>query len=266
MTDIELRNGFFELQKEFTPFKDFLIENQFKELYKDFRGFDASPSKLIFQPKVLFLGYNPTGSKDWQLLEHHPHLPLEPHLNEERLMFFQWNSARKGADWFQLDKQPNNSLPRQIVDLLYNLVSLCHPERNNEKGTNKEPYWSKEFENQMMFLNLYPIATKDGKTMVSLFKKICKEDSFTKKFKNEWQLRMFFIGIMHRMIKLIDPNLIICMGAQTFHDYTYSIRQKHSIKEIFTSPKYDNIIGFSRKGSWEGNIPNLAQEIYKRAF
>ena len=68
------------------------------------------------------------------------------------------------------------------------------------------------------------------------------------------------------MIKLIDPKLIVCMGSQTFHDYTYSSRKKHSIKEIFTHPEYDNIIGFSRKGSWDGNIHNIAKEIYKRVF
>ncbi len=56
------------------------------------------------------------------------------------------------------------------------------------------------------------------------------------------------------------------MGSQTFHDYTYSPRYKHSINEVFTDSKYDNLIGFSRKGAWDVNIPNIAKAIYERAY
>lgn len=267
MTKEELRIRFYALQKEYRPIMDILTEKQYD--YPEYLGFDARPSTLHFQPKMLFLGYNPAGGVDWWRLEekHNPHLFLWPHLNEDRIMFFQKNAARKDGEWFEINKKENNSFPRQIIKLLYDLADLVYSDRNNEYGTNQEPFWAKEFENDMMYLNLYPVATNDGETMISLFRKLCKEDNVPDCCKiDEWHLRMYFINIMHRMIKLIDPKLIVCMGSQTFHDYTYSSRKKHSIKEIFTHPEYDNIIGFSRKGSWDGNIHNIAKEIYKRVF
>ena len=267
MTKEELRIRFYALQKEYRPIMDVLTEKQYE--YLEYLGFDARPSKLLFQPKVLFLGYNPAGGVDWWRLEskHNPHLFLWPHLNESTIMFFRKNAARKDGEWYELNKKENNSFPRQIIELLYELAALINPNQSNEYGTNQKPLWADDFEQSMMYLNLYPIATKDGETMISLFRKLCKEDSIPDCCKtDEWHLRMFFIRIMHRIVSLINPKLIVCMGSQTFHDYTYSSHEKHSIKEILTHPDYNSLIGFSRKGSWEGNIPNIAHAIYQRAF
>lgn len=265
MTKEELRIGFYALQKEYRPIMDILTEKQYD--YPEYLGFDATPGRLIVQPKVLFMGYNPAGGADWERFNESPHLFLWPHLNENKTMFFRKNAARKDGEWYQFNKKENNSFPRQIIELLYKLAALVYPCFSKEYGTNEKPSWAKGFEDSMMYLNLYPVATKDGKTMVSLFRKIYKEENIPECCKrDEWHLRMYFIGIMHRMIKLIDPKLIVCMGSQTFHDYTYSSRYSHSINDVFTDPNYDNLIGFSREGSWDGNIPNIAEEIYKRAY
>lgn len=269
MTIEELRIRFYALQKEYRQLMDLLTDKQFDKKYINYRGFDASPSYLIYQPKVLFLGYNPTGSKDWMLWdEKGNHKPLVPHTEETELMFFSRNGARKeNAEWYKFNVQENNKLPRQMIDLMYVLASKINPKKDNEKGSNMEPYWAQSFKETMMYLNLYPVATKDGNTMISLFRTICKEKAIPKEWKNsEWGLRKYLIRIMHQMVKLIDPRLVVCMGSQTFHDYTYSARQKHLINEVFTNPNYNNIIGFSRKGSWDGNIPNIAEAIYQRAF
>lgn len=268
MTKEELRIRFYEIQKEYRPIMDILTEKQYD--YPEYLGFDASPSKLIYKPKVLFLGYNPAGGKDWRRLDaqHNPHLFLWPHLNEEKIFFFKENSARKqNAKWFELDKPVNNKFPRQMIDLMYELATLVYPDRSNQKGTNKEPFWADDFENSMMFMNLYPVATKDGEDMISLFKRVIQQTDIPVSCKeNEWHLRMYFIGITHQMVRLIAPKLIVCMGSQTFHDYTYSPRYSHSINEIFTDPRYNNLIGFSRKGAWDVNIPNIAKTIYERAY
>jgi hypothetical protein len=268
MTKEELRIRFYALQKEYRPIMDFLTENQYN--YPEYRGFDASPNNLIYKPKVLFLGYNPAGGKDWWRFDHQPHLFLWPHLNEDTFFFFKDNSARKDGKWYELDKNVNNEFPSQIIDLMYDLATLAYPNRSNEKRTNKEPFWVADFKKSIMFMNLYPVATKDGKAMVSLFRKICKENNTLAHCEqDEWHLRMFFIGIMHQMIKLIDPKLIVCMGSQTFHDYTYSPRETHSLYEILTDSRYDNLIGFPRltnEGSWDKNIPNIAKEIFNRGF
>lgn len=269
MTKEEFRIRFFEIQKGYYPIMDLLTNKQSDKKYIDYRGFDASPSYLIYRPKVLFLGYNPTGSRDWMLWDKKGnHKKLEPHIDETELMFFTRNGARKkNAEWYELNVQENNKLPRQMVDLMYNLAYKIDPEKGNEKGSNKEPYWAKSFKETMMYLNLYPVATKDGKTMISLFRTICKECDIPEVCKgNEWNLRKYFIHIMHQMVELINPKLIVCMGSQAFHDYTYSSRKKHSINEIITHTGYDNLIGFSRKGTWDVNISNIAEAIYQKAF
>lgn len=268
MTQEELRKRFVELQNQYNPIKDLLNKKQFDKEYVFYRGFDASPSFLIHQPVVLFLGYNPTGSSDYMLWdEKGNHKRLIPHTDETELMFFQKNGARKkNAEWYKFNVQENNKLPRQMVDLMYELATKIYG-KDNEKGTNREPFWADDFKKTMMYLNLYPVATKDGKTMISLFRTICKEDDIPMKCKSsEWHLRLFFIEVMHQMIDLIKPKLIVCMGSQTFHDYTRTARRKHSINEVFSNPNYKNIIGFSRKGSWDGNIHNIAEEIYRRAY
>ena len=271
MTKEELRIRFYALQKEYRPIMDFLTENQYK--YPEYRGFDAGPSKLIFQPKVLFLGYNPAGGKDWWRFDptHQPHLFLWPHLNEDILFFFKDNSARKqNGKWYELSKKVNNKFPSQIIDLLYDLAALKYPEKRNEKGSNKRPSWADEFEQSIMFMNLYPVATKNEKTMISLFGKIYKEISIPDFYKqDEWHLRMFFVSIMQKKIELVAPKLIVCMGTRTFHDYTYLPRKKHSLYEILIDSRYDNLIGFPRRtkeGTWDKNIPNIAKEIFNRAF
>ena len=140
MTKEELRIRFYALQKEHRPIMDMLTEKQYD--YPEYMGFDAAPSKLIFQPKVLFLGYNPAGGKDWWRFapEHKPHLFLWPHLTEDTIFFFKRNSARKeNAEWYELDKPVNNKFPRQMVDLLYELAALKYPEKTNEKGSNQKP-------------------------------------------------------------------------------------------------------------------------------
>lgn len=271
MTKEELRIRFYALQKEYRPIMDMLTEKQYD--YPEYLGFDAAPSKLIIQPKVLFLGYNPAGGKDWWRFDpkNKPHLFLWPHLTEDELFFLKKNSARReNAEWYELNKPVNNKFSRQMVDLLYELAGLIY--KNNEKGTNVKPSWAqdtkgKEFIGKMMFMNLYPVGTKDEKTMISLFRKICKENNTLAHCEQgEWHLRLFFIGVMHQMIKLIDPKLIVCMGSQTFFDYTYSQHYKHSINDVLTDSRYDNLIGYSRKGSWDGNIPNIAKTIYQKAF
>lgn len=263
MNITELKETFFELQSQYKQFIDVLMEKQ--ELYRtkyDFRGIEASPSPLIYQPNILFLGYNPAGGRDWRQLKEN--LPLTPHLKEEEIMFFRKNTARRG-EWFELNKPMNNPFPCKIVNLLYELASLIYPEQSNEKGTNKEPHWAHNREMSMMYLNLYPIATTNGNALISLCKKLCRENGIPADCqKSEWEVRRYMVRIMHQMVKLLDPKVVVCMGAQTFHDYTYTSRKNHSIHDILTSENYPNVIGFSRRGAWDGNISHIAKEIYQR--
>lgn len=266
MNAIELKKAFFELQGQYKPFMDVLIEKQ--ELYRKeygFKGIEASPSPLIYQPNILFLGYNPAGGRDWWQLK--KNLPLVPHLAEEEIMFFRENTARKGK-WFELDKPVHNPFPCKIIHLLYELASLVYPGQRNGKGTNQKPHWAENMETSpmsMMYLNLYPIATSNGNALISLCKKLCQEKEIPAGCqKSEWEVRRYMIHIMHQMVKLLDPKVVVCMGAQTFHDYTCTSREKHSIHDILTTENYPKVIGFSRRGAWDGNIPRIAKEIYHR--
>lgn len=262
----ELREQFFILQKKYQPFIDILTNKQdfYRKEYK-YKGFNASPSILIYRPKILFLAYNPSGGKDWKELR--DNLPLSPHLDETELMFFDKWAARKG-EWYQLNKSVNNPFPRKIVDLLYELASLMYPDKDNEKGTNEKPFWAMDLDNgpmSMMFLNLYPIATPSGSTLISLCKRLCQEENIPECCKKrEWNLRKYMIDIMRQMVALIEPKIVVCMGSQTFHDYTKTKHCEHSLHEILSTPNFPDVIGFSRRGAWESNIPNIAKEIHNR--
>lgn len=262
------REQFYALQRKYKPIIDILTDKQkiYIEKYR-FKGIITGASPFIYRPQILFLGYNSSGGENWEKLREN--IPLEPRLNEDKLMFFKWNSARKKSEWYALNQHVNNAFPHKIIDLLYELATLVYPERNNEKGTNQEPFWAKNMANSlmsMMYINLYPIATPDGNSLIKLLSRLKKEEGIPPECykKKEWNLRKYMVEIMRQMVNVIEPKVIVCMGSQTFHDYTYTERKHHSINDILTHEKYPNVIGFSRKGAWETNIPNIAKAIYNR--
>lgn len=264
----ELKKQFFEITNLYKPFLDILCNPEKQKIYRNkyqYKGFELSPSPIIFQPKILFLGYNPAGGRDWKILQSKEYKPLEPHLEECEPTFFRRNSARNG-EWYELNKQVKSSFPRKMVDLLYNLAALIYPERNNERYTNQKPFWAKDLYDgpmSLMFLNLYPIATPSGKDLIKLCNKLRKENNVPEEWKaNEWEVRKYMIRIMYKIVKLLHPQLIVCLGSQTFHDYTYTTREKHSLNEILVYSS--QIIGFSRKGAWENNLDNIVHAIYER--
>lgn len=53
----------------------------------------------------------------------------------------------------------------------------------------------------------------------------------------------------------MEPKLIVCMGAETYHDFTYDSRETHKdVDGIFYNKSHLNVIGFERprkgKNSW----------------
>ncbi len=264
------REQFYALQRKYKPIIDILTDKQkiYREKYR-FKGITTGASPFIYRPQILFLGYNSSGGENYDKLHSEEYIPLEPRFNEEKLMFFSQNSARKNnGKWYELNQPVNNAFPRKIVDLLYKLATLIYPEKNNEKGTNQEPFWAKNMANSlmsMMYINLYPIATPDGNSLIKLLGQLKREEGIPECCKKkEWNLRKYMVEIMHQMVNVIEPKVIVCMGSQTFHDYTYTQRKRHSINDILTDEKHPNVIGFSRKGAWETNIPNIAKAIYYR--
>ena len=264
------REQFYALQGKYKPIIDILTDKQ--EIYRkkyQFKGIITGTSPFIYRPQILFLGYNSSGGENYDKLHCEKYIPLEPRLNEDNLMFFKRNSARgNNSEWYKLNQPVNNAFPRKIVDLLYELATLIYPEKNNEKGTNQEPFWVKNMDNSlmsMMYINLYPIATPDGNSLIRLLGHLKREEGIPECCKKkEWNLRKYMVEIMHQMVNVIEPKVIVCMGSQTFHDYTYTKRERHLINDILTDKKRPNIIGFSRKGAWETNIPNIAKAIYYR--
>lgn len=263
-----LKTQFYEIAKLYKPFLDILCDPEKQKFYRSkyqYKGFELSPSPIIYQPQILFLGYNPAGGRDWYILQSKEYKPLNPHFEECKPTFFRRHSARNG-EWYELNKQCIAPFPRKMVDLLYKLAALVYPDKNNERGTNQEPFWAKDlYEGPMslMFLNLYPIATPSGSELIKLCNKLRKENNVPEKWKkNEWEVRRYMVHIMHRIVELLQPKLIVCLGAQTFHDYTYTERKKHALEDILTYGSH--IIGFSRRGAWEKNLDNIAYAIYER--
>lgn len=100
-----------------------------------------------------------------------------------------------------------------------------------------------ELEKSIMFLNLYPIATKD----ISSYKKILtellkdkdfqKNDCFNNDWKNEWDIRKHFLGKIHKFIDThVQPEKILCLGQSTIENFLWGREDITKIEEgIFSS-------------------------------
>ena len=65
---------------------------------------------------------------------------------------------------------------------------------------------------------------------------------------------------IERLIRLVNPKVIVCLGTQAFNDLTYTSSKKKAT--VFRGSKYTYpIIGFSRKWGWNKFIPDIAQAI-----
>lgn len=271
------------IEKDINLIVEFLESKKNEVGYKNiYKGIATLLSPLVENPDILFLGIN-SGSGAWVELNQQKgtnHTPLRMLGHDDSFIkhqndWFKPNTARgswgkgkenKAFEWYQRDKPMNNQFPVNMIDLLYNIAEKKHPEiKTNDI---EEPLWTEDIKNNVLYTNLYPVITDDVNDLNKIHKLLAKENSLQKLFSsenkklNEWDIRLFFIRYIDKLVELINPKVIVCLGATAFNDFTYS--KSKDKNKIFSTVKNDrHVIGFSRQGNWSGLIPKISEELSK---
>ena len=271
----EIKLVFYECEKQMRKIMDFLTEHQ-KEI-PNYKGWVWLQGRLIYQPEILFIGYNPAQSKDWN-----SDFQL-PFTGERQLAFFEDNNAYWDRDkledthWWEINKRKSNSFSWQTLDILDKIAVDVYDEAKMDGIS--IPRWGRNPKNEntlggkITFINLYPIATKDSLTSFNAVASFLEDNNFfekgRKKTEEHWPCKLDFVKRMKRLIKVMEPKLIVCMGAAAYHDFTGDGTSTKPNKSIYynpNNPEYRNVIGFDRSGTWNTEeiatgISNLLKEL-----
>lgn len=270
-----LFDKYHKIEKELYPIKDFLEENRHSDKYKAlYKGFITIQSPLIFKPDILFLGINPGEGAFIEnrnnKIEASPIRVFDSEINIE-LDWYKDGNARgysknkkwHSHKWYETKERINNRFVVNMIDVLYKVALLKFPDNISEN--NEEPFWHKGFGQNIMFTNLYPVATKDTNGLNSIFRYFAKEPKifshfgFTKPVK-KWDIQRNFIRKIEETVKLVEPKVIVCIGTQAFNDFTFTTTKKN--KKVFKGNKGDfPVIGFSRSGNWSNLTSDIANYI-----
>lgn len=279
----ELLEKYKEIEGKILPIKDFLETNKEKANYKDnYKGILTLQSPLVNNPEILFLGINPGDGAYNEMNQSSKgnSTPLRMINYDERsfheLNWFEKGNAHGGNengrwvkyDWFQRDKKINNSFPKRMIDLLYEVALLKYPEKYKKIGYNDstEPFWFEQFGKKIMYTNLYPIATTNiyhlNNILIAMTKDMELMKIIDKPAPSDWDVKLFFIRIVDELIKLVNPKVIVCLGKTAMNDFLYG--KFTSRENLYIGDKYQiPVIGFSRRGNWASktNISNIAKAI-----
>ena len=281
MEIIDLINDYKKIEEDFKPIIVFLENN--KEKYPEYKGFFTLQGPLVECPEILFLGYNTGDGAYNEKTENKSAKSIPPpnlfdESKDKELEWYKKGNARGYFDkskkwwyayeWYERDQRINNELPKKMIDLLYNIADIKF-EQKSEK--NKLPFWYEDFGQKIMFTNLYPIATTKIKNLEVMLNRLAKEEELkntwekhrreNEKFDN-WIVRKFFLARIRKMIELVNPKIIVCLGKSTMDDFVY---KKFKIENniYYSNEKVceSDVLGFSRRGNWSKNIPNIAKQI-----
>lgn len=277
------------IENKIIPIKNLLEEKKDLTSYKGYyKGIITLQSPIINNPEILFIGINP-GPGAYNELNQGPnkesnYTPLrmfnENKQHFERLSWFEKGNARghfesknnwKSYEWYQRDKKINNTFPKNMIDLLYEVARLKYPETSHSIDHKAIPFWFEDFGQQIMATNLYPVITKNTQDLKKIHGLLAKEESLKsywekilqKGEKNtEWVVRRYFISLIDELILLTKPRIIVCLGLTALNDFTYS-HYKGDLVVTHKSLGELNIpiIGFSRKGQWSSRISEIAKVI-----
>ena len=286
MTQKLLETEYQKIENNLQPIIEFLEKNKEKDTYNQkYKGITTMLSPLKYRPDILFLGINP-GPGAYREQNQTTNTNITPlkmlNKNEEHFKQLDWfkKNTSRGAkknghweayDWFQRDKPINNIFPSRMIDILYNVAELKHPD--SVVKDNEEPSWSNEIQEKIVVTNLYPIVTDDTSVLSKIFTSLLKEKDlkpFFKKYniKSNWDLRLYFIThYLDNIISLIKPKVIVCMGHTSYKDFTYT-KQTNLDKIIETTKKINNddykVISFTRSGNWFSLIEEISNRIFNK--
>jgi hypothetical protein len=273
------------LEKTLHPIVEFLEAKKSSREYRGiYKGITTLLGPLVYKPEILFMGINPGAGAYIEENIDNPSKNITPLrmigkdescLNE--LDWFKKGNARAGIvngdwhayEWYQRDKKTNNSFPKMMIDLLYEIARLKYPQEYKDKGYNNDykPFWYENFGQKIMYTNLYPIATRDTDYLNTILNSLAGKPEFEGYWgdvesPNNLDVRMFFVKIIEELVALVQPKLIVCMGKSAFEDFTY--KSYSGKKKLYKRTKLNiPVIGFSRQGNWSGLLTELAKMIVK---
>ncbi len=263
----KIQRTFYQLEngKKIRKIMDFLTENQ--KDFPEYNGWIWLQGKLIYKPEIIFIGYN--SPQEFQ-----KNNPFKiPFTGERPLAFFGENDAffnekrykeeRRGTQWYEFNEKENNEFTWQVIDILRLIVEGIHPEQTTCYKNTKIPFWGAYptpdeggpgFGEKITFINLYPIATTDINGFQKMTDYLVKANFFKAAQKN-WECKKFFIEKVKKLVSVMEPKLIVCMGAETYRDFTYDSHKTRKDEDgIFYNKSHSNVIGFDRtrrgKNSW----------------
>ncbi len=280
MTNEQLLIKYSEIERKIQPIVEFLEENKTK--YKDlYKGIITLQSPIVFQPEIFFLGVNPgdgayneLNQKNAETIE----TPLRMIGKDERfkkgINWFEKGNAYgqkvngkwEGYEWYQKNKPINNSFPKRMIDLLYEIGKHKCVGYSNDT----ELFWYNTLGKSIMYSNLYPIATTNITDLYKILNSIAKVNQLNLLWENQenpnnWDVRKFFIKLTDELIDLVKPKIIVCLGKSAFDDFLF---KKHdNNKKVYKSKKNNiSVIGFSRQGNWSGLLSEVADKIVKANY
>jgi len=290
MNEKLLLEKYSDIEGRAIPIKNFLHDNLDNERYEKFyKGFLPLQSPIVYEPEILFLGYNPGAGAYFEAKNNKKEEPPVRIITRKNDSFtqveldwykdgcaygkFQNPKEKKGWEsykWYQTDKQVNNDFPVRMLKLLNEVAKIKYPMDKN--SFNSLPSWYQTLGQNIIYYNLYPIATTNISDLRKIHTALSKEKSLLKFWQqskgsekriNNWVVRKYFIEIVTDLIELTRPKIIVCLGVETFNDFCFTKRNRKStlFKERIIKGSLYPVVGIDRSGNWSGRIPEFAKKI-----
>ena len=266
---------FFDTHKEEKPYKSY------------YKGISTLQSPLVYKPDILFVGINNGDGEYEEAKNNKKPIPINACLYgntpPKEVNWFKDGNARGnfrnpnrikslGYKWYQRDKVIHNPFPKNMIDLLFEIAKLKYPEANHDYDNKTTPFWYDAFGKNIMYTNLYPVSTTNVDDLKTIHKAFVNEKTLnhlweTSKGKqkkvDEWVVKKYFISSISKLVKLVEPKVIVCMGLEAVENLTFKkyTNQKVVVAERTFGERKVPVIGFSRNGNWNGRIPEIAKEI-----
>lgn len=290
MNDRLLLNKYADIEGRVIPIKDFLHDKLYNRKYeKLYKGFLPLQSPIVYEPEIFFLGYNPGAGAYCEAKNNKEEEPPVRILTRKDDSFTQveldWykdgvaygkflnpkeKKEWKSYKWYQTDKKVNNDFPVRMLKLLNEVAKIKFPMEQND--FTHIPSWYQTLGKNIIYYNLYPIATTNISDLSKIHTLLSKEKSLLKYWQqnigkekriNNWVVKKYFIEIVTDLIELTRPKIIVCIGVETFNDFCFTKRNRKSnlFKERRIKERIYPVVGIDRSGNWSGRLSELAQKI-----
>ena len=265
-----------KIEEDYSVIINYLEDKNFEE----YKGFQTFNSTIVFNPEILFLGINP-GFGAFNELNNGNSIKIKyPNRLAGSLDMLDWykpGNARgysKNGDWISVEwyrrdiKKVNNIFVRNMIDLLFETARHLSSDWIMDAESSMLPPWYNGWGNRIMFMNMYPIATKTTKELYVILNRMVKDNTLESCWDgikgplDNWKIRRFFIYKVYQTIQLLQPKVIVCLGMSAYNDFMFRREKKQLIKDKKTieGVAYP-VVGFSRKGAWGARVTEISRLI-----